>query len=323
MSISLLPNKWLAEISKLMENKLNEVAANSVLQELLPNTSFVFRLVLDTTDYKPPEYNVNHVTYYINALVSLFSSEAEGTNNEAGSYSAMISTNVDFLIPISDLFDEEGASELTATVRDIIGEALQSGSSEDMLDTNNNKFLVGSYYNVASSGMRDTRERVGDSMTLSLTADFYFIGLGIASSAYEIYYVYDEDGTEVAERIYYSTLGLARKTASSSALTAEDAGAGKTGSKSTPESTMLSIAITAPMRRTKFGELCDLFVAEGSTEPFIIRVKYATITNQEGDSRLIDYKMIFDNNGISNEINLASSLSCALLEYMDLTDLEV
>ncbi len=301
-------------IANRMENKLNEVAALSELQELLPNTSFVFRLVLDTADYKPPEYAPNHVTYYINGLVSLFSSEAEGTNNIAGSYSAMVSTNVDLLIPISDLFDDEGASVLTTTVRDILGEALQSGTSEDMDDEEGNKYLVGSYYNIAASGMRDTRERVGDSMTLSLTADFYFIGLGVASSAYELYYVYEEDGEEEKERIYFSTLGLVRKTVSSSALTAEDASEGKTGSKSTPESTMMSISITAPMRRTKFGELCDLYIAQGSTEPFIIELKFATI------SEPVRYKMIFDNSGISNEINLASSLSCAMLEYMDLED---
>ena len=301
-------------ISQRMEDKLNEAAAVSELQELLPNTSFAFRLVLDTTDYKPPEYDLNHVTYYINGLVSLYGSEAEGTNNVAGSYSAMVSTNVDFLIPISDMFDDEGASVLTATVRDIIGEALQSGTSEDMDDEDGNKYLVGSYYNVAASGTRDTRERVGDSMTLTLTADFYFVGLGVASSAYELYYVYEEDGTEEEERIFFSTLGIVRKTASSSALTAVDASAGKTGSKSTPESTMLSIAVTAPMRRTKFGELCDSFVAVGSTDPFIIKLKYATITDP------VRYKMIFDNVGSSNEINLASSLSCAMLEYMDLEE---
>lgn len=306
----------LEEISKLMENKLNEVAANSVLQELLPNTSFAFRLVLDTADYQPPEReeNSNHVTYYINGLVSISGSDAEGVNNVASSYSATMFTTVDFLIPISDLFDEEGASILTMTVRDVIGTALQSGSSEDMDDFDGNKYLVGSYYNISATGMRDMRERVGDSITLTLDANFYFIGLGVASSAYELDYVYEEDGKEKRERIYFSTLGLVRKTVSSSALTAEDASEGKTGSKSTPESTMLSIAITAPMRRTKFGELCDSFVAEGSTEPFIIELKFATIAEP------VRYKMIFDNSGISNEINLASSLSCAMLEYMDLEE---
>ena len=301
-------------ISQRMEDKLNEVAAVSELQELLPNTSFAFRLVLDTTDYKPPEYDLNHVTYYINGLVSLYGSEAEGTNNVAGSYSAMVSTNVDFLIPISDMFDDEGASILTTTVRDIIGEALQSGTSEDMDDEDGNKYLVGSYYNVAASGMRDTRERVGDSITLTLAADFYFVGLGVASSAYELYYVYEKNGEEVEERIYFSTLGIARKTVSSSALSAEDASVGKTGAKSTPESTMLSIGVTAPMRRTKFGELCDSYVAAGSTEPFIIKLKYATLDDP------LRYKMIFDNVGVSNEINLASSLSCAMLEYMELEE---
>jgi hypothetical protein len=304
----------LQQIAKKMEEKLNEEAANSELQALLPNTSFAFRLVLDTADYQPPERFQNHVINYINGLVSISGSEAEGINSEAESYSATMFTNVDFLIPISDLFDEDGASKLTSAVRDIIGEALQSGSSDEMYDDDNNMFLVGSYYNISSSGLRDTRERVGDSMTLSLGADFYFIGLGVASSAYELYYVYEEDGEEEEERIYFSTSGLVRKTVSSSALTAEDASEGKTGSKSTPESTMMTISITAPMRRTKFGELCDLYVAQGSTEPFIIKLKFATIAEP------VRYKMIFDNSGISNEINLASSLSCAMLEYMDLEE---
>jgi hypothetical protein len=301
-------------LAKRMEDQLNEAAADAPLQSLLPNTSFAFKIVLDTADYQPAERieGTNNVIYYINGLMSLMNSEAEGINETAASYSASLSTTVDFLIPMADLRNDEGVSELVSAVRDIIGAALQSGMSEDEEDEDGNIYLVGSYYNISTTGMRDIRERVGDSMTLLLLADFYIVGAGIASSAYRLEYVYDENGEEKTEAIYYSTLGLGRKTVTQSALTASDSSEGLTGAKSTPESTMLTIGVTLPMRNTEFGKLCDAFIADGSTAPFTIRVKFATIGTAK------DYKMIFDQTGLSAEINLAAMSNFSLLEYMEL-----
>lgn len=308
--------KKLAE--KLQENlnlPLNDDFENSAfatdeVKRDFPNTEFRFRVLLDSSDYKAPERDGNKVIYYINAIMHVESSEVEGLNDDSTSYNASINTYVEFLIPMADMTSESGASVLIEAARAHLGVVCQSGISQDLEDEQKNSYLVGTYYTVASSGMRAVRERVGDSMTLQLSVSYIIIGYGVASSAFELYLT---DGSVPEQKVLYSSLSLARKTVSDVYLASNNDN--YSGAKAVPLNTVLSIAITAPVRRSGVDELAADFLLNGRVDPFDLRL---VVPN--GIEVGKTFKMVVDSVSFGAELNKAAAMSITFSEWQELND---
>lgn len=309
------------ELKKLAENlqeNLNltlkadfekSIFATDEVKRDFPNTEFRFRVVLDSSDYKAPERDGNKVIYYINAIMHVESSEVEGLNDDPTSYNASINTYVEFLIPMADMMSESGASVLIEATRAHLGVVCQSGISQDIEDENNS-YLVGTYYTVASSGMRAVRERVGDSMTLQLSVSYIIIGYGVASNAFELYLA---DGSVSNRKVLYSSLSLARKTVSEMYFASNNDN--YSGAKAVPLNTVLSIAITAPVRRSGVDELAADFLLNGRVDPFDLHL---VVPNGIENGKT--FKMVVDSVSFGAELNKAAAMSITFSEWQELNN---
>ena len=304
----------LNDLSKQMENDLNQrpfsTSDLAMLAEYFPGVDFKFRIILDTAEYQPPERDGNKVTIYINGIMSIISSETEGINISPLSYNALINTSVDFLIPMAQEEDEDGASVLVEAVRMHIGTALQYGVSRDIEDEGGMKYLLGEFHKIGNTGMRAVRERVGDSMTLSLFSKYILIAAGVASSEYQLYVV---DPNDEEEPIVYSSLSLSRKTVIDYALAAEDANEGQTSARGTPQNTVLTIAFSAPVRSANIDRLLADYMLRGTIEPIKIRLVIPNTNFPEG----VILKMVIESNAVGAELNKAASGAVTLVEYQE------
>lgn len=293
-------------LSEQMEEELNAAAEESRLQDLFPNTEFRFRVVLDTADYKAPERSGNAVTYYINAIMRVISSESEGES--AKNYNSSMLTAVDFLIPIIGEMDENGEAVIVSEVRYLLGSTLQNGKLTLVEDPEDGtQYLKGAKYLIASTGNRAVREKVGDSITLSITADYVFITSGVASSAYKFYIVQNDE----REEIYYASFGLNRTTAVETHLSADETVNGGTSSKSTPLNTVLALSLSAPVRRGIFDRMIAAYLVTGLVTPFDFEIE---IPNYSTPLRT---KLIIAKVAIGGQLNLAAADTVDLTEYME------
>lgn len=304
----------LNDLAQEMQDDLNASPLTSaILEEYFPNVEFRFRIILDTAEYLPPERFGNKVTVYINGVMSIISSETEGINIAKTSYNAMINTSVEFLIPMASDTSNDGAAVLVEAVRMHIGTHLQYGVSGSV-NADDMSYLLGEYHTVSNTGTRAIRERVGDSMTLIMYSRYILIAQGVPSSAYQLYIINDDNKEEA---VIYSSLSLTRKTATSFALAAEDVQADQTSAKATPLNTVLSIALTAPVRTGYFDRVVSEYLLTGEIKPFNAILK---IPNTEAGE--IYLKLIIESKGVGAELNKAAAMSVSLAEYQDPTDQE-
>jgi hypothetical protein len=293
-------------LSEQMEEELNTAAEESRLQDLFPNTEFRFRVVLDTADYKAPERSGNTVTYYINAIMRVISSESEGES--AKNYNSSMLTSVDFLIPIIGEMDENGEAVIVSEVRYLLGSTLQNGKLTLVEDPEDGtQYLKGAKYLIASTGNRAVREKVGDSIILSITADYVFITSGVASSAYKFYIVQNDE----REEIYFASFGLNRTTAVETNLSADETENGGTSAKSTPLNTVLAISLAAPVRRGIFDRMIAAYLVSGLVMPYDFEIE---IPNYSASLRT---KLIISKAAIGGQLNLAAADTVDLTEYME------
>ena len=292
-----------------LANRLNAGISEYNLNGLLPNTLFEFAVSLDTANYKKATRDGNTVTYYINALVKVISSETEGATE--GAYNASMQVGIEFLIPQLDYFDafedSDGNSEILLRARDVIGNALQLSTS-DTITEGDVLYEVIAQFRIASTGMRMMREEVGDSITLTVYGTYVFVANGVSSSKIQLFV-----GSSLSSlsRVYYSTLGLMRQTTSEANYAAGDT---DTGAKATPQNTVLSIAVTGPLRQEIIDDAAITYLVEGTITPIYVRLVIPRGAIQEA---LGVYKMMLDNAGISAQQGLAASSSFKLIEYRE------
>ena len=287
----------LNDLTSELTDKLNDAVDASDLNEIIPNVRFAFRIVLDTADYKAPTFDKNVTTYYIHGLMTVNSSTAEGVTDKA--YNAAMSTSVDFLIPLCDEQDTNGEERVLKAVRSILTNALQS-SSGDTYTVGGIQYYVGTTYDIARTGRRDIRARVGDSITLLANVNYFFVALGVSSSNIVL-----KIGNE---RVYFSTIALSRKTASESNTRADGDGE----IKNTPTGSAMIVSFTAPLRTNEYDRLFQNFFIGELDQYIIIEVQLELPGTPDAV-----LKMLIDEVDIGGEQNLAASLSVTLREYLD------
>lgn len=297
-------------LTERLANRLNAGISEDNLNGLLPNTLFEFAVSLDTANYKKATRDGNTVTYYINALVKVISSETEGATK--GAYNASMQVGIEFLIPQLDYFDAfediDGNSEILLRARKVIGNALQLSTSDDPITEGNVLYEVIAQFRIASTGMRMMREEVGDSITLTVYGTYVFVANGVSSSKIQLFV---GSSPSSLSRVYYSTLGLMRQTTSEANYAAGDA---DTGAKATPQNTVLSIAVTGPLRQEIIDDAAITYLVEGTITPIYVElvIPRGSMAQAKGE-----YTMMLDNTGISAQQGLAASTSFKLIEYRE------
>ena len=294
----------LEALAEAMEQKLNAFLPNSNLNQLYPNTFFAFRVVLDTAEYKEPERDQNYTTYYINAIMQLIGSTSEGEDNDT--YNSSVTTTCEFLIPLFDERDSDGNSPVVEEIRWILTTALQNGKFETVT-SGDTVYLQGSRHRIANTGSRAIRERVGDSVTLSVYSEYVFVANGVASTAYKFYIVtenVDNPNEPVYTPIAFTSFAFGRKTTTEMHLADGDNAA-----KASPLNTILTLSFTSTVRNAKIDEIKAKYVMTGEIEPIAIKVE----SPNYDDPKI--FTMIISDNSVAGQINLAAADSITLVEY--------
>lgn len=291
-----------------LEDTLNDARDFSRINELIPNTEIAFRVVLDTADYKEPERVDNHVTYYINALMRVIASETEGES--VNNYNSSLTASIDFLVPLLDVVDEWGTFDIAEEVRALLINALQSGTFATIED-NGNIYLCGTKYRIANTGSRAVRERVGDSITFTVNAEYAFISNGVSSTEYKVYI---RNGSNY-EPVGFATLSMNRQTNSEPNLSSDEVlvEEGMTA-KSTPINTVFAFSISSPVRNTSLDIHVADYLMNGVAKPIIIGFE---IPNLSPIPMMTEKAMFISNVAISGQLNLAAAYTVTFTEYME------
>ena len=300
-------NPIIKYLTENIQTKLNEeLTNNSDLNEAFTNTSFEFRIVTDTAEYKDAERRDNAVRYYIHGLASVVGSEKEGLGGDSANIGVSIRT--DFLIPFVNTSDE-GVKLMMDTVRDIIDNALSESSGETK-EIDKMMYYVASTYSISQPGIRDVRPKVGDSITLTVNCSYYLVAQGISSESIELDIAVNEDspGVYAYERIFARRIGIYRKLVSEGVVPSEAGGS----TKNVVSGSVLSISFDTPVRLGYFFEIAREYALHGTIIPFRVRL---TLPKRDGNADVSTYTMVISDAGINGELNLAASSDYTLVEY--------
>ena len=211
---------------KLME-KLNGVDFSNVnqygLNAIYPHTTYAFRIVTDADSYEAGERIGNNVVRYINGEMNVINNQTEGIGSTT--YNAVIETKVEFLVPL--VGPERKNKALIKAIRALVNNTLQytetqedsvNGIQEDSV--NGMMYTHITDYGILNSGMREQRDIVGDSVSLTIFITHSYVALGVASSAIRVS-VFNPFTNEY-ELVAYDNEGAARKTVTEQNTYAKD-----------------------------------------------------------------------------------------------------
>lgn len=295
----------LKNLANELEERLNDSEYMNEINALFERIKFEFRIVLDTAEYQPPKRIDNEITYYIHALMTREGSEVEGT--ESQTYTANVKASIEFLIPMLDAVGDDGTKALLEKIMTLLENELQTqiGSEEKY---GGDEYYVSKEYSIGAIGKREVRKRVGDSVTITVLANYFFVPLGIAS---------DDIVIKVnGENVYPLRHGISRRSINEGNVSSDDADG---SAKNTPGGTALVLSFEAPLRKGAFDKSLTEYSLTGKFSPLSVGVTIPTVSGNLTDT----YTMIFDNVGINGETSLAASYSCVLVEYLEKNKSEV
>lgn len=303
----------LSQLANSIETKLNYEVKNYLL-EIFPNTSFLYNICLNSGEYKKPEVdeeNPNCVTYYINAIMKVLSSEIEGDANYESTYSASMTTSIEFLIPFPErtyIANNNKSQKFGDTVHYMLSDILQAGTSEDMLDNSGEAYLVGSRFTVPSPGSKEIRSMIGESISLEIYGTHYFIAQGVNSNNIKLYLGKpDEKGELSADQLVYAShIGIARRSITEGNITSSSPSA-----KNTVSGTALTITFDMPLRIGPVADNINYYLQTGN----VIAAWYTlVIPHPTEDVETCTHKMIIADAGLNGELGLAASVNVRLIE---------
>jgi hypothetical protein len=297
----------LRQLTEKLEEDLNAQISADNLDGVLERTRFRFAVSLDTADYKRADKEQNTVTYYINALAKVISSETEGTT--IGAYNASMQISLEFLIPQIDILDDNGNSAILEAAREVIGNALQL-STDYPLEADGINYSVIGQFRIAETGMRMMREQVGDSITLNVYGTYVFIAGGVPSTKIKLYL---GETAEDLNPVYYSTLGISRTTTTEVDYASNEDD--YSGAKATPLNTVLTMAVTSPLRLENYDAKAIIYAVTGGVVSLWAKLELPVGTDGQTVSRT--FRVIYESVGISAQPGLAASYSYKLIEWRE------
>lgn len=145
---------------------------------------YLFRIILDTSNYKKPRRIANEVICYIHGILNQVNSMIENTSTDG--QNGTLAARLDILVPIFDKEDESENLEIANSVRNILDDYFSKSTSGVMLDETGKTYTFGMEYSLAASGERRLTPLVGDSFTFTSYINYYFSESGINSKSFQI-----------------------------------------------------------------------------------------------------------------------------------------
>lgn len=212
--------------------------------------------------------------------------------------------------------NSETEALLLYAVRDLLGNVLQVASGNEVQD-GQILFYEGVKYSIPLTGDREQRGAVGDSISLNLSIDYFFIAMGVGSG--RVRFEFSADGQHFSS-ILYTKAGMARSTIQDSATFSSDAESGLPSAKATPSGTGFTIRITAPTRISLLDAYIARYTLFGDCTPCTIRV-YLPIETQTIDGTVtvkdpdpVDYLMIPAESAIDAELDYNAATTYTFVE---------
>lgn len=300
-----------SDLQEKLNGKDNENIDAFGLNGFFKNTKFSFFVSFDEGVYRDADTDGNTVTYYINAIMRCLSSDSEGTTDEA--YNASMNIAVEFLIPFSQkTVNENGVKvKFADAVRNLIDTVLQSSAADYMTDEAGIVYYVGAQYRIAGTGTIDIRAKVGESITLSVYADYFFVASGIGSGG-----VILKVG---GETVLYTQFGaLRRSTQDGNVLSDEPDPTARVRTASTA----LTINFAMPARLNAFSEAMTAYLLSGEVRSYPVEITVPVGMNADGSVKTItkEYEMEFSESSLNAELSLCASTTVTMVEVMNLTE---
>ncbi|MBQ8289323.1 MAG: hypothetical protein IJY01_00425 [Clostridia bacterium] len=272
-------------------------------EAIVPNERYEFKIHTDTGIYERAERVNNTVRRYINGVMSIVGNTVEGISNST--YSAVVQTRVDFVIPFAEGTTEQDRNRILMAVRELMSDALKYSDGETIDGIDGLTYLYIINYSLANSGTRSQINDAGDSFTLSLNINHSFVTLGVASSEYRFYILEDNDATREVD-IPYQKYGMARKTTfdtnTDESLT----------SVNVPTSTVLTINFDLYKRVDAFDNAINDYLFDGALNPITIYI-LNTRTNAKKE-----YDMYIDTAALNGQVGAVASSSVTLVSALSI-----
>ena len=270
------------------------------LNEIYKNVNFEFNIFSDTGDYKPSVRNGNTLIYFINGIMTVIGSTNEGEDINATDSS--VTTMVELLIPSVDGSNKRKTIAIFNTARNIIDDTLSLNVSNSET-INDIEYFVSSHHKIASTGIRDIRPKVGDSLTLAVGITYNFVALGVSSKNIGI--------TVDGEKINYTHLGFNRRTlVEGNVLSIQDEDIDVPSAAGAVSGTNLVINMAMPTRKTSFDKKAIGYLTSSLVPEMDVDIEIPV----KGGITSRTFKMIFSSVAINGQLGCNASTEVELVE---------
>lgn len=301
----------LATLAENLEKALNEGVDLSGLNSLIKNTTFTFKIHVDTAEKTPAvrKEGTNSVEYTIDGIFRQTSYESSGTTQDL--FTATMGVSVELLIPFANVRNltkpDRRESKIIECVRNLTDNAFHLTQAIVMQESSEESYFVTANYELVDGGQRDMREVVGDSYTMTFFVEYTFTAQGFPSDELKIS-VKKRGDSEDALALSLPSYTIGRKTIQNGnmLLTGNDDGV----SRAVVDGTALVISFNRVAQSSTFDALLDEYLLGGKVTPLTV-----TVTKKNTDYL---YTMIFSEGSLAGENGLAASNAISLVEYFDI-----
>ena len=295
------------QIAQKVQERLNQNA--SELNTFFDNAHFEFIVHQNSGEYKRAtrDEGTNVIKYYINAVMKVISSDVDSESGESvdGMYNASMTTSIEFLIPFAEsskLCEGGSVVKFGELAHYVISSALEQGMSDDIED-DEQKYLVGSKFNIPATGSKDIRLLADESITFTVYGSHFIVASGVSSRDIRL----EING----EHVSALRVGVARRSVTDGNVIANDS---SLSAKNTISATALTVVFDVPMRTGGYCESIRKYLLRGEIEALTVYLSIPSTKKGENDKKY-KYTMAIADAGLNGQMNLAASLSVRLVEY--------
>lgn len=321
----MINQKYLAEF---IETKLN--TRLDELNDYTKSIVFRFRLIADVGEYLDYEYltksgtswvttpnQTDKVVKYINTFFSAVGSTVEGVDE----YEYTYRTALAFMIPILTLEKKTKYNKVVDLIQTVVNDEFKQ-NSEGSYTIGTTTYHFGVLNSLCTTGSREQRGVIGDSVELDSYIDFYFVQDGLNSSKVKLYIdgsLTTSGGTTTATPylIPSTRIGFNRISSSKSVQKSD---ASSEVSKHIPTSTVFALNFDMPARLNNIDTIIRGFLFDGTNAIHYVEIKIET---GENTYETHDYYMRFDSSSFATEQATFASCGAKLVEAEILDNAEL
>lgn len=319
----MINQKHLAEF---IENKLNTKL--ELLNDYTKSVVFRFRLIADVGEYKDYDYlyydnlstswqpttdKTSKIVKYINTFFSAVGSTVEGVDE----YEYTYRTALAFMIPILTIDRKTKYNKVVDLIQTLVNDEFKQ-NSEGTYNVGAITYSFGILNSLCTTGTRELRGVIGDSVELDSYIDFYFVQDGLNSSKVKLYIdgTLDEDDgvvTATPHLVPSTRIGFNRVSASKSV---QKSNAGNEISKHIPTSTVFALNFDMPARLNAIDSILRGFLFDGTNTIHYVEIKIELGLNESNvmQYETHSYYMRFDTSSFATEQATFASSGAKLIE---------